>query len=294
MSYLKSISVSIMALTFAAAVNSETVFVDSFESGDMSNTNAHGFDWGNNNRTSVVTADGVVYASGTKSIPTPSGRDWSTKDGLGDHHLRFYYKGGEPMTEQRFDLGRHYEDIWLAYWIRVPTNFKHGSLNNKFLSIWPQKYDRSGTVTWQTRPNGSGGANLVYQDGGVTSGEANSTPFITVPEDRGRWMHVVARVKAASGPDTRDGIIQFYRRWEDSASYQLIHEKTSSDTWDDESIEQGISQGYIMGWANDPYDVTTEWFLDGFSVHTSSPIQDFLANSSQKNRPNPPSLKVMD
>lgn len=107
-------------------------------------------------------------------------------------------------------------------------------------------------------------------------------------------MHVVARVKAASGPEARDGIIQFYRRWEGSTSYELIHEKTSADTWDDESVEQGISQGYLMGWANDPYDVTTEWFIDEFSIYNSSPIDDFLKTSSIGNRPNPPSLELVN
>lgn len=293
MCHAKACLLAGLTMIFASAAQGETVFTDSFESGNMSATNAHSFGWGNNNRTSIVTEEGVVYAGGEKDIPIPSGRDWSTYDNLGHHHLRFYYKAGEPMTEQRFKLGRHYQDLWLSYWLRVPTNFEHGSLNNKFLSVWPTRYDRAGTVTWQTRPNGSGGANLVYQDGGVTSGETGSAPFISVPEDQGRWMHVVARVKSATGPDAHNGVIQFFRRWAGENSYKLIHEKTSADIWDDDSTEQGISQGYIMGWANDPYDMTTEWFLDEFSVHTSSPIEGFLLNTSN-NRPNPPTLDIVN
>ncbi|MCH2533290.1 MAG: hypothetical protein MK008_02485, partial [Bdellovibrionales bacterium] len=166
---------------------------------------------------------------------------------------------------------KHYSDLLLSYWIRVPLNFTQGSLNNKFLSLWPETYDRKGTVTWQTRPNGNDGANLVVQDGGVTSGEVLSTPFISVPNDRGRWMQIVVRVKAASSSSSNDGIIQLYRRWEDQTSFQKLHDKSSANTWDTTSAEQGISQGYILGWANDAYSVDTEWLVDDFAV-TSEPL----------------------
>jgi len=281
-------------VALSSTVQAEPILVDSFESGDMSATNEDGFAWDKNNRTSVVSRENLVYSNGYYDVPIPSGRDWSTKEGLGDYHLRLYYNVGEPMTEQRFNLGRHYKDIWISYWLRVPVNFEHGSLNNKFLSVWPERYDRSGTVTWQTRPNGAGGANLVYQDGGVTSKELGSAPFISVPEDQGRWMHVIARIKSATGPDANDGIIQFYRRWENDNKYQLIHENRTADTWDDESDEQGISQGYILGWANDPYDETTEWFLDEFTIHTTSPMESFANDLSDSNRPNPPKLDIVN
>ncbi|MBC7350634.1 MAG: hypothetical protein H5U05_11800 [Candidatus Aminicenantes bacterium] len=293
MSYTKSICAALLALSLVPEAVAEPVFFDSFESGDMSATNEDGFTWGGNNATSVVTPDQVVYNNGEKNVPIPSGRDWDVKEGAGDHHLRFRFGPGRFMSEQRFKLGRHYQDIWIAYWIRVPINFKHGDANNKFLSVWPKSYDRPGTVTWQTRPNENGGAQLVYQDGGVTSGETGWSPFISYPDDQGRWMHVVARVKSASGPDSNDGIIQFFRRWEGETDYTKIHEKTNADTWDDSSSEQGISQGYIMGWANDPYDQNTEWFVDEFSIYTSNPIEEFISNNSDENRPNPPTLELI-
>lgn len=283
---LKHLIALTLASVLAGTAHGDPLILDSFESGNMSATNEDGFDWGINNKTSVVTAERVVYNNGDKSVAIPSGRNWEPKSG--EHSLRFRYGAGEPMTEQRFKLGRHYRDIWVTYWIRVPLNFTQGSKNSKFLSLWPLKYDRAGTVTWQTRPNGSGGANLVFSDGGVTSGEEDSTSFISVPDDRGRWMHVAAHLKSASGPTAKDGTIQFFRRWEGEATYTKIHEKLNADTWDDTSVEQGISKGYIMGWANDPYDVDTEWLLDEFAVHTQSPIDDFVFS----NKPNPPVLSL--
>lgn len=284
MNKLAPLTVVALAMAFALPVHAEREFFDSFESGDMSATNSYGFSWGKNNRTSVVTRDAAVYNNGEIYNVPSDDPNWEPKSG--DHSLRFRYAAGEPMAEQRFDLGKHYKDLWLAYWIRVPFNFTQGSLNSKFLSLWPATYDQEGTVTWQTRPDGSGGAYLAYQDGGVTSGEADYTPFISVPGDRGRWMHVVAHVKSASGENANDGTIQLFRRWDGADTYTKIHEKLTADTWDDTSNEQGISKGYILGWANDPYDEDTEWLVDVFTVHTESP----LGNVSTDNPPNPPVL----
>jgi hypothetical protein len=286
MNKLSLLSTTAFALVLATTTKAETVFMDSFESGDMSATNSAGFNWGKNNRTSVVTEDQVVYSNGEKDIAKPSGRDWTPYHG--DHSLRFRYAPGANMTEQRFDLGRHYKDLWITYWIKVPQNFVQGSLNSKFLSLWPSTYDREGTVTWNTRPNGTGGANLVVSDGGVVRAESLSTPFIKVPDDRGKWMHVVVRLKSASGPEAYDGIIKLQRRWEGEQSYTTIHEKLNADTWDNTSTTQGMSQGYIFGWANDPYDENTEWLLDQFGIHTSSPINSSVIG----NRPNPPVLTL--
>ncbi|KMQ74616.1 hypothetical protein [Marinobacter subterrani] len=286
MAFFRPFTTLAVATLFASAALGQPLIVDSFESGDMSATNEDGFDWGANNRTSVVTADAAVYNNKTIENPIGSDQNWNPKDG--EHSLRFRYPAGQPMAEQRFNLGKHYRDVWVTYWIRVPFNFTQGSLNSKFLALWPSTYDRPGTVTWQTRPNGNGGANLVYQDGGVTGGEIGSAAFISVPDDRGRWMQVAAHVKASSGPSANDGIIQLFRRWEGADSFTKIHEKLTADTWDDSSSQQGLSQGYIMGWANDPYDQDTEWLLDEFAVYTESPIDNVFISE----RPNPPTLTL--
>lgn len=286
MAHFKSLTALALISILATTAKSEPLMVDSFESGDMSATNSDGFEWGRNNRTSVVTKKAVVYNNGNKNVTIPSGRNWDPKSG--EHSLRFRYSAGSPMTEQRFNLGKHYNDLWLTYWLKVPLNFTQGSKNNKFLSLWPSNYDRAGTVTWQTRPNGTGGANLVYQDGGVTSRETGSTPFISVPESRGRWMHIAVHVRASSGPTANDGTIQLFRKWAGENTYTKIHEKLNADTWDSISNKQGISKGYIMGWANDPYDINTEWLLDDFAIHTESPI----SNINSGKRPNSPVLDI--
>ena len=273
------------------------VFCDGFETADLRSTNGGNFDWEGTMRTSIVTQDeedGAVAVYNGDDIYTVVGhsRNWNALSG--NYSMRFRFPADEFMAEQRFNLGGNsYEDIWISYAVRVPENFKHGSLNNKFLSVWPNQYDRSGTVTWQTRPDGdTGGAQFVYQDGGVTSGETGWTPFITYPNDQGRWMQVIARVKSATGPDANDGVIEFYVKWEDEENFQKIHEKLNADTWDDSADVQGISQGYLMGWANDAYDENTEWLLDNFVVSTDSLL--YLFNSTTSDEENDEDNSTVD
>lgn len=254
------------------------ILEDGFESRDMSTTNSDGFSWSANNRTSIVTMDPedgsvAVYNNGpvyTIAIPT---KDWYAK--TGDYSLRFRYPAGEAWAEQRFTIGRNYQEIWFSYWIRVPLNFSYpgSGLNNKWFAVWTGSdgYDKHGDVTWQLRGNGSG-ANIVYQDGGVLSGETGSTPFIST-DDQGRWMNVVYQIVSASSLSAEDGIIRFYRKWLGDSNYLLIHEKLNANTYNPEEIIQGISHGYIMGWANAAYAEETEWLIDDFIVSTTSLLE---------------------
>jgi len=259
------------------------LFYDGFESENLSSTNEDGFSWGNSNRVSLVRGgpgeNEVTYRSSgsTEDIIVHDDRNWTAKNG--DISMRFRYPSGNEMAEQRFKLGKHYKDIWFSYWIRVPTNFEQGSRNNKFLSLWigADGYDDYGTVTWQTRPD-TEGAKIFYQDGGVNRGEIGGTHFIRTPDDGGRWMKVAVYVKSASGPEAEDGIIQFYRKWYNESDWTVIHNDTSADTWNENQEIQGISHGYLMGWANDPYDEQTEWLVDDFTVSNTSLLD---MNSSQ-------------
>lgn len=242
----------------------------------MSTTNQDGFSWGRNNRTSIVTMNPicgelqpddatVIYNNGVICNGPIKGRDWKAYEG--HNSLRFRYAAGKNMAEQRFTLGdRYMPEFWMRYFIRVPNNFYHGSLNNKFLAIWVDTYDVPGDVTWQTRPAGNGSANLVFQDGGVTVGESDPTPFISVPDDRGKWMEIIIHYRSASSSNASDGIIELYRKWVGNPNYELIHRKTNANTFEVGAAKQGVHQGYIFGWANDPYNDDTEWLLDNVEI----------------------------
>jgi len=255
---------------------------DGFESGDMSSPtlNTINFNWEGNNATSIVTmhpncgglADGTptaIYNNGAicNGPQTPAGPgDWAAKEG--DNSLRFRYAAGTDMAEQRFNFDPQ-PDLWIRYWIRVPVNFYQGSLNSKFLSLWGGTYDSYGTITWNTRPSGGGSATIGVADGGILGGENLQTPFIDVNTDLGRWMQLVFHVKTASADGANDGELHLYRRWEDESNFTLLHEDTSLiRQWEPGTL--GYRQGYFMGWANDPYDVDTEWLVDTVEFSSES------------------------
>jgi hypothetical protein len=252
------------------------LMIDTFETANMTPTlNDVGFSWAGNNRTSIVTMDPdpvAVWNNGLISTYSPDlTTDWTAYEG--DHCLRFRFASNpnadEVLAEQRWSIAPT-PDLWVRYWLRVPVNFLHpvGSTatatNCKFLSIWKDTYDVQGTVTWQIRQDGDG-SRLVYQDGGGSTGDTGSTPFISVPADRGRWMQCVARVKTASSDTAQDGIIQFWRRWGGDSAFTQIHEKLNADTWEAGAASQGFQESYILG-SHRGYIDTTEFFVDTFEL----------------------------
>lgn len=256
------------------------LFVDSFESGDMSATNDDGFSWANNNRTSVVTmAPGpvAVWNNGPIDNAGAEGADWTAFDG--DHSLRFRYAAGEFWSEQRFDMGQPQPEIWIRYWLRVPTNFKHGHTsptNNKFFALWMDGYSQHGdgpTIVWNFWRDGeTDNSRFTYSVGetGASSGGHHSEypNFIRSPEDQGRWMQVVLYAKMSTDAESMDGESRIYRRWEDEDAFTLIGETTGKDFSAPPDGPNGWHAGYIMGWSNPAYDEDTEWLLDQFELST--------------------------
>lgn len=250
---------------------------DGFESGNMATTNSDGFAWGSLNRTSIVTMDG---ASNNVVYPNPlvvnDGRDWTAK--TGSNSLRFRYPAGSNWTEQRFAIGAAYPEIWMAFWLRVPTNFYHSDAvepsNNKLMSLWMDGYEGFGegsTVWLGFYPNGSGGSDFYcivsagdYSGGGGAQG---LTSFITVPDNLGDWMHLVVRVVCESAPDASDGTMEVWRKW-DGGSYTKTHNRTGQPIKVATSTP-GFANGYLLGYANSPYSSTTEFLLDDFQLSTT-------------------------
>lgn len=297
MPHIKYLALSALVLLFAGSANGEPLFFDSFESGDMSATNEHGFAWGSNNRTSVVTAEAAVY-NNREIYNVPSGDpDWTPKDG--DHSLRFRYPAGEPWAEQRFNLGGAYPEIWIKYWLRVPTNYQHGTGNYKFLSLWMDSYNStaSGKIIWEFWPTDTAGDSVLafsYDagNGAGNSGAKQHTPFIDASEDRGRWMEIVIHAKASSAGDASDGIIELWRRWEGDDAYTQFHKKTDAKLVIPSTGPNGWNAGFLMGWANHAYAENTEWLLDSFEVSTNSLLTGSAAADLMAGRPNPPILEI--
>ncbi len=245
----------------------DAFFIEDFESGDFSGTNAEGFHWKQTNRTSIVTSESVVNNGAPVDVPIPEGRNWNPKNGR--HSLRFRYPAQDFMSEQRFGLSVAHPELWVKYWLRVPTNYKHTTItpsNSKLFAIWMDAYSDKGvgaTVIWEFWGNGSGSELAFhYSKGGEIGHDGphiQHVPFIS-EEDKGRWMQLIFHVKAASSFEANDGVIQLWRRWEDEPAFTKYHELLDADIGF--ADVKGWRDGYLMGWSNSGYIENTEWLID--------------------------------
>ena len=232
-------------------------------------------------------------------MPDGSDREYTAKDGK--NSLSFRYEAGEAWTEQRYDFGKGYPEIWLSYHIRVPLNYERAgnpdnnpNTNNKwmiFLMAPMSRYSAS-DVSWvevKDRPNSDGvSMNMMLQ---IHNGVNNTyTPestayqkFIT-PADKGRWMQIIYHLKASSDSEASDGVVKMYRKWDDEPAFKYITGYANEDigigAGSVASNYLGWGAGYLMGYANDPYATQTEWLIDDFIVSSTSLLP---------NPPRPPS-----
>jgi hypothetical protein len=249
---------------------------DGFESADFSSPGYPNFSWSNVNRTYIVTSEAVVY-DGTGVVYKPSTKDRVPKSG--QHSLMFQYPPGAFQSEQRFNIGGAYPEIWMSFWLRVPVNFSHPSAppaNQKLFNIWMDGYSNTGagsTAGMEFSPNGAGGSNFFVKvssgDFNVTNAPLGTVPFITVPDDQGRWMSLVVHIKSETQPNLQDGVMGVWRKWEDEQNYSKTHDLSSLPIKLD-SAAGGFKAGYLMGFANSPYPDWTEFFIDDFKLSTTS------------------------
>jgi hypothetical protein len=278
-----TINTVIVSILFGALIpisysaESAAIFEDSFETGDYSSTNVDGFKWTDNAWTSIVSSSEEV--AGVNGVPRTKpnaasfpGLDWTPH--TGEYSLRFRYAAGEFMSEQRFDFGVAYPDIWISFWLRVPTNFAFGPVGNpnKLFALWMDGYSQAGvgsTVWLSMWRSGTSDATLgfTYSLGDFTASTQfqQYKPFITT-RDAGRWMEVVLHVKAETTPGSSDGVIQTFRRWEGESHFTTIHDTAEAPLKIPESGPNGFKSGYILGWANAAFEENTEWLVDDFKL----------------------------
>src|SRR5690606_6191303 len=269
------LALALIASLFPVLTFAEVFMVENFESGDLVKSNNAGFKWQGPNNTSV-----------TRGISRPGSS--------GDQALRFNYPAGQFMSEQRFDLGTAYRELWLRYWLKVPDNFEHTKTqpsNNKLFALWMDDYSAKGdgpSVVWEFWSDGKGGSQLaVHYSAGkytITGSHLQHKPFISYPSDQGRWMQVMIHVKAASKRGSNDGVIETYRRWQDEASFTLLHRLTDADIASPPGGPNGWKAGYLMGWSNPAYARDSIGFVDDVEFSNA-------ALPDMPSRPKPPGIR---
>ena len=265
-----------LSMVVASISSADPIVEDSFESGDITYTSAGGFRWVNPNFTSVVTEDRVVWGHGSDNPQAPAGSSWKARSG--GHALRFYYLANKWMSEQRFELGQGHDEVWLSYWLRVPVNYYHSTNINKFFALWMDGYSQEGqgsTAWWGMWADGKGGSTLAFtwSDGNNSTSNAYQQykSFISYPQDQGRWMHVVMRVKAETSSGAKNGEMEFWRRWENERDFTQLHQGQGLPLRKPNGGPNGWAAGYLLGWANSSYREDTIWLLDDFKVYTERP-----------------------
>ncbi len=259
---LRQLCAGIALLTAMTSASAAVIVNDSFESGNLSAPGTTDFAW------LGPAGDAGVVSKGAKT---------------GQFSLGFTYPAGEPWAEVGFTLNVPRPEVWMRYWIRVPTNFLHsatgsnGAVNNKFMSIWMDGYDARGDgssfwLSMERSGNGNSDLAFTYTKGSNTGSLAYSQqkPFINAQSDRGRWMQIVLHLKAQSAPGVNNGVIETWRRWESESGFTQLHKKTDVPLRVPASGAKGFSRGYLLGWANGEYDQATEWFIDDFTMSTTS------------------------
>ncbi len=213
--------------------------------------------------------------------------------------LSFKFDGSSDLSEdafseQRFDLGNIYSEIWIKYRLFIPNNYYHrqasSSSNAKgYIMLWSGSYsnqNNQAATSWWPISNGSTIMATKWRDEGnnysehfFTDSRGVTNPVaIDITKDLGKWQEVVIQVKTAD-QNQANGIIQV---WKNGA---LLHSQTSIENWGQNAEINGIEKGYILGWANAGFNEETVLLVDDFSVGTTAENIGFTPGKT----PNPPS-----
>ncbi len=201
----------------------------------------------------------------------------------GRNAMQFRYPGvalgSDGSAEQRFNMGRQLNELWLEYQLHIPANFAHRSDppdNNKFLSLWPENYsttgetyvvtefERDGVDTSYARILGLG--DRFYADGTlIRDGDAvQNSNFISATR-ADQWHRIRVHYRIASGVGQTDGIYEGYINDE-----LMWRSRTDWQFWSTGGLNY-IQRGYFMGWANSGYTAQTDFHISDVKFYDTNP-----------------------
>lgn len=236
-------------------------FSDNFDNGQR--TNANGFTWSNTG--SRVTVSSTQVFSGTHSMALRFGPDSVGKD---------------SNAEGRFLLGRNLTEIWLEYFLFVPSNYVHRNEspnNNKFFRIWGDSYSSSNKVGASTSFSAGGTSTLMFEynyktwaDGtlgfgpsSVAGARSPSTAF-GGESFRGRWTRVRIYAKQVSGTDADDAALRLWFGDTLVLNFSNIPQKF-------DPLRPYWNAGYLLGWSNSGFTDETVFYIDDVKFFSTNP-----------------------
>lgn len=250
----------ITSAAFIPITNSGMIFFDDFSSGDFSKQLNGAAFWTSNAYTSIQPHPTIGGQNSLefRFVPAPTDRNWS---------------------EQRFDLGANFNELWVQYDMLVPSNYVHqgSGLNNKVgMYVWTDNYAATTGVAGGTEiySDGSGLGQLDWNSywpknlGHIIDSERGFTPRGIRSQDLNVTRRITIHVKAGEN-DTApwsNAKVEFYI---DGAIEYAISQSNVENTIG-AGTGQGymynsdglfINQGYLMGAANAPFLVDTYFYL---------------------------------
>ena len=291
-------------LPFNTALAGE-IYSTSFESGSISNVKVlqNGFSWGEGTYTSVS----------------------SERSKSGNYSLKFRFKAtpeldGDSWSEQRFNLGGYYPDIWIKYDLFIPGNYVHRTVkpkstaqtNNKgHIALWAGKYSNPGaegpallTQLWSAHWSDTAISQAVttaissindvrvlnnnYNDPGEENGRSSKA---IVESDRGHWMTIVIHAKYATTANN-DGVFEIWKTdWKGNTIKLIdIQDGPWYGTQPNGNPARGFEKGYLLGWANSGFEEETILYLDNITFSTSPLNNDTVTNYLAP--PKPPAIML--
>ncbi len=225
---------------------------------------------------SLLTAPPPFDATADWSAPSNDVTIQTTYAKTGTRSKRFRYPVGTSTAEQRFTYATTAE-LWASWWLRVPDNYTHSSVpalaNNKLFSFWMDGYSAAGdgsTFNMEMRSDGGGSSywyvKLSAGRYSVAGSDLGNSRFITVPDDRGRWMQIVVNCKPETSEDASDGRVRVWRKWDGDSSFTAVYDYQDRLIRVPAAGPYGFERGYLMGWANGTYVEETDFYIDDFEI----------------------------
>lgn len=260
-------------------------FQDNFDNGKK--TGGNGFTWASTGANVVVSTQEKF--SGTHALqfrfgPNPVGKD--------------------AMAEQRFNMGKYLNEIWIEYMLFIPTNFTHRNdspANNKFIVVWRDIYSDINGGTQQlameydatakkgstapssfARPMARAGVvdtatvarlgtlkGFAVADRGPNGKVIPRTVLIspTGPIVPGKWTRIRFHFKLSSERLKADGV---YQMW---ANDVLVVNAQNQAYWNAKltPTDASFRNGYLLGWANSGFTEQTLLYIDDVKFYDTNP-----------------------
>lgn len=239
-----------------APAGASPFFTDDFTGTQFNNAN--GFTWSGTNNTAVVSFDGYDA-------------------------IRFRYgpdaPGEDTNSEQRFNLGRNITELWLEYYLHIPSNYVHRNdspSNNKFFRVWGDDYASANKLGMSTQydtdfPPDNSGLGFEYNYKAWADGTLGFGPdgFRSTRAEygdalKGTWTQVRMHYRMVSATDADDALMELWFNGVKQITFANVPQKydVAKPYW---------NQGYLMGWSNSGFLNETDFHIRNVKFYNSNP-----------------------